>query len=632
MKGGPTMSTSGDELFNPALVIAALIDQGYNNAPYALAELIDNSIQADATEVHIYCFSEMVQLQQKRSERISKIAVLDNGKGMSKDDLTKALQFGNGSRLGANQGLGKFGMGLPAASISQCEITEVFSWQNGVDSALNTTLSLPAVKGGDGRVPAPKNNKLDNDVEKFAKDHLQRHGTLIVWKDVIRLTPVRYQALSTNLEQLIGRMYRKQLHSQKISIYVHDVFEGSERGTKSVIPNDPLYLMAPTTTPAPYSNKPLFKEFDNFPEPIRTISFFDDTAGSMKSGTVKVKISHIENGVRAKYKEETNQDAGKSLWGTHAKKNVGYSICREGRELYLDSNFAKPSDPTERWWGVEIDFEPSLDRLFRVPTNKQNALAVRDFHHFNWKDEAHEGESEAAFYDRCESEGDPRAKLMKLFNDIESSLNTVRGLLSRDNANTRSQNKQPVRDTTEMVATKHAEEREADGFKGTAFEEPLPDAAEIVKAAEAAGVLQPGVDHTVRVLEQKARFAFETGENRESDSFFIVRYVKGLVMLTINSAHPFYDQVWKPLFETEIVKDDEKALEDRLSSVQEAFKMTLIAWSRLEDEAKGDAEKMRSLRGDWGRMMKKFLTPIVYPARSSDEPPADALIHDIPRD
>ena len=626
------MSTSGDELFNPALVIAALIDQGYNNAPYALAELIDNSIQADATDVHIYCFSEMVQLPERRSERITKIAVLDNGKGMTQEELTKALKFGDGSRLGANQGLGKFGMGLPAASISQCEITEVFSWQNGIDTSLKTTLSLPEVKGGNGRVPTPSKIKLDADVEKFAKSYLQRHGTLIVWRDLVRLTPVRFIALSTNLEHLIGRMYRKYLHAAQVSIHVHDVFDGIERGLKTVIPNDPLYLMAPTTTPPPYANNALFKEFDNFPEPVRTITFFDDTAGSTKSGTVKVKISHVEPGVRAKYKQDTNQDAGKSPWGMHAKKNVGYSICRDGRELYLDSNFAKPSDPTERWWGVEIDFEPSLDRLFRVPTNKQNALAVRDFHHFNWKDEANEGESEAAFYDRCEKEGDPRAKLMKLFNDIESSLNTVRGLLSRDNANTRVQIKQPVRDTTEMVATKHAEEREAEGFKGTAFKDPLPDAAEITKAAEEAGVLQPGIDHTVRVLEQKARFAFETGENRESDSFFIVRYVRGFVMLTINSSHPFYGQVWKPLFETEIEENDVSALEARLASVQEAFKMTLIAWSRLEDEAKGDAERMRALRGDWGRMMKKFLAPIVYPPQSSAEPPEDALIHDIPRD
>lgn len=626
------MSTDGDDLFNPALVIAALIDQGYNNTPYALAELIDNSIQAEATDVHIYCFSELVQLEERRSERITKIAVLDNGKGMNQDVLTKSIKFGDGSRLGANQGLGKFGMGLPAASISQCDLTEVFSWQNGIDATIKTSLSLPAVKGGNGRVPKPSKTKIDADVKKYANSFFQRSGTLIVWSDLVRLTPVRFNALSSNLEQLIGRVYRKYLHSGQVSIHVHDVAQGTEKEVKTIVPNDPLYLMAPTTTPAPYSNEALFKVFENFPEPERTITFYDDTARSMKSGTVKVKISYVKPEIRANYKKETNQDAGNSPWGKHAKKNVGYSICRDGRELYLDPNFAKPSDPTERWWGVEIDFEPSLDRLFRVPTNKQNALAVRDFHSFNWKDEANEGESESQFYNRCEEEGDPRAKLMKLFNDIESSLNTIRGLLSRDNANTRTQVKPPVRDTTEMVATKHAEEREAEGFEGDAFNKPLPDAVEIAKVAEEEGITQPGIDHTVRVLEQKARFAFETGDNPESDSFFIVRYVKGFVMLTINSSHPFYDQVWKPLFETEIDEDDQNALEVRLATVQEAFKMTLIAWSRLEDEAKGDAARMRTLRGDWGRIMKKFLTPIVYTAQNSVEPPEDAIVYGASKD
>ena len=75
-------------------------------------------------------------------------------------------------------------------------------------------------------------------------------------------------------------------------------------------------------------------------------------------------------------------------------------------------------------------------------------------------------------------------------------------------------------------------------------------------------------------------------------------------------------------------------MEERLEIAQNAFKSTLIAWSRLEDEAKGDAEKMRQLRGDWGRMMKKFLTPIEYPdassAQSPSQVPSDALVHEVP--
>ena len=617
----------GDPFFPTTLIIQALIDQGFDTASRALAELIDNSIQATATAVHVYCFSEMVQNNERRGERITKIAVLDNGIGMDETDLRKALQFGNGTRLGANKGLGKFGMGLPSASISQCDITEVFSWKNGVDSALKTTLSLPAVKAGTVNVPWPSKSKIDSDVEKFAKDNLQRTGSLIVWRDLARLVPVRFNALYLQLEHLAGRMYRKHIHSGTVSIFVHDVYNGEERDVKSVVPNDPLYLMHPSNTPWPYSDKALFKKYEDFPQPERTITYFDETAQLQKTGLVKVTISFVEPGVRSKHKQTTNSDAGKSPWGQHARKNVGYSICREGRELELETKFAKPSDPTERWWGVEIDFEPSLDRLFRVTSNKK-ALAIQDFPNFNWKDEAIPGESESSFYSRCDDEGDPRAKLMGLFNDIEQHLNVIRGLLSRDNMFTRITAVKPARDTTEMVATEHAKAREALGFKGDTFGFDLPDKGEITKAAKEAGVMQEGIDHAVRVLEQKSRFSFEIGEMKESDSFFVVAPVMGHIQVTINSAHPFYEKVWTPLFETEIEPDNPTSLQDRLVSVQEAFKMTLIAWSRLEDEAKGEAEKMRSLRGDWGRMMKKFLTPIIYPnEQTRGEPPDDAIIY-----
>ena len=624
-----------DTLFDPALVIKALVNQGYKNAQYALAELIDNSIQAGANIVHIYCFSEMVQLHERKSERITKIAVLDNGGGMESVTLGRAIRFGDGTKLGATKGLGKFGMGLPSASISQCDVTEVWSWQNGVDSALMTYLSLPQVKKGNGNVPTPAKKNIDPDVKKAASKFLERKGTLIVWRDLVRLKPVRFSALSTNLEFLIGRIYRNFIHDGRVSIVIHELFDGVEQSEKTVIPNDPLYLICPSTTPEPYSNKPLFVEFLDFPEPKRVINYFDDEAQVMKSGVVKVKITYIKPGTRSEYKTRTNIDAGSSPWGVHARDNVGYSICRDGRELYLDPAFTKPSTPTERWWGVEIDFEPSLDNLFKVPTNKQAALAVPDFHNFKWKNEAFEGESESAFYLRCEDEGDARVKLMKLFNDIDSALGTIRALLDRDTAGNRVGKLKPEREDPAFTGTKHAEEREASGHKGDAFGQPLPDAEEVKKAGKDAGMLQPEIDNAIRVLEKNQRFTFNIGKNDESESFFIVSPVQGFMMITINSSHIFYDQVWKPLFGEQPGADDGgTSIEERLEIAKNAFVKTLIAFARLEDEAKGDAEKIRQVRKDWGRMMKQFLPPIEYPELAnnqiSNNPPDDALVYGVP--
>ena len=98
-------------------------DNGYKNAAYAIAELMDNSIQAGAKRVELLCAETVVQHTHRERRRISRIAVLDDASGMDADTLRMALQFGNGTRLDPSQhkGIGGFGMGLPASSMSQCQ-------------------------------------------------------------------------------------------------------------------------------------------------------------------------------------------------------------------------------------------------------------------------------------------------------------------------------------------------------------------------------------------------------------------------------------------------------------------------------------------------------------------------------
>ena len=43
------------------------------------------------------------------------------------------------------------------------------------------------------------------------------------------------------------------------------------------------------------------------------------------------------------------------------------------RELELNHSFDSRSDPRDRWWGIEVLFEPELDGVFGVTNNKQAA-------------------------------------------------------------------------------------------------------------------------------------------------------------------------------------------------------------------------------------------------------------------
>jgi sensor histidine kinase regulating citrate/malate metabolism len=109
-----------NDIVPASLAVQAMRDNGYKNAAYAIAELIDNSIQAGASVVELLCAERREQVNQRMRSRINQVAVLDNGSGMDAEVLKIALQFGNGTNLTPERqrGMGKLRMRLPSASIS----------------------------------------------------------------------------------------------------------------------------------------------------------------------------------------------------------------------------------------------------------------------------------------------------------------------------------------------------------------------------------------------------------------------------------------------------------------------------------------------------------------------------------
>ena len=108
-------------LFPGSYTIRALRDSRYHNTAYAIAELIDNSIEAYAELIELLCMETRQATARQTRNRMSSIAVLDNGSGMDVRTLFEALKFGGGTRHESIRGIGKYGMGLPTASLSQCK-------------------------------------------------------------------------------------------------------------------------------------------------------------------------------------------------------------------------------------------------------------------------------------------------------------------------------------------------------------------------------------------------------------------------------------------------------------------------------------------------------------------------------
>ncbi|MEX5260981.1 ATP-binding protein [Kocuria sp. CPCC 205263] len=90
----------------------------------ALADLVDNAIDADAGKV-------LVRLLTQNS-RLARVEVLDDGAGMDQGDATKAMTIGH-RRDYVTSDLGHFGMGLKAASFAHADILTVWSQRDGME-------------------------------------------------------------------------------------------------------------------------------------------------------------------------------------------------------------------------------------------------------------------------------------------------------------------------------------------------------------------------------------------------------------------------------------------------------------------------------------------------------------------
>jgi hypothetical protein len=193
------------------LVVKSLRDNGYKNTAYAVAELIDNSIQHGSNKVDLICMEKDQLIGTRHVSRINEIAVLDNGDGMSKGTLWNSLQFGNGTNLdeSSQTSIGKFGMGLPSSSISQAIKVEVWTWQKDSSKALYSYLDVNEI--GEGKmtdVPEPEIKEIPAKwIEVSGK--LGKSGTLVVWSTLDRCLWKTGKTIIEHSEYIVGRMYRK---------------------------------------------------------------------------------------------------------------------------------------------------------------------------------------------------------------------------------------------------------------------------------------------------------------------------------------------------------------------------------------------------------------------------------------
>ena len=140
----------------------------------AIADIIDNSITAGASRVDIDFFPIGE----------SYISILDNGCGMAEKELIQAMQYGSRSPLDVRDesDLGRYGLGMKTASLSQCRVLTVLSKKNDIISGCQWNLNY--VKESESWSLIVLDNIDMSSIQNYNKLLLYKTGTLVSWQDL----------------------------------------------------------------------------------------------------------------------------------------------------------------------------------------------------------------------------------------------------------------------------------------------------------------------------------------------------------------------------------------------------------------------------------------------------------------
>ena len=306
---------------NPSALILSMrcIGYSFNNA---IADIIDNSITANASEVAINC---------TWNDDKPSIEIRDNGKGMDYKELVEAMRVGSQSPVDerSKDDLGRFGLGLKTASFSQCKKLIVKTRKNDITFIAKWDLDHVV------RV-----NEWEIDISEAEDDgDLKTSGTIIKWESI--------DTLDNKNEEDSEKYFNKVVKGliDHISIVYHRFMDGDFNKIDFIINGSKCI---------PYD--PFFKE---------------------KSDQLPTEI--INNCVVCAYSLPHHSKISRKEWEIYAGDegyflNQGFYLYRNGRLILKGSWFGliKRTDNT-KLCRISLDIGNNSDLQWQIDVKKSRA-------------------------------------------------------------------------------------------------------------------------------------------------------------------------------------------------------------------------------------------------------------------
>ena len=571
-------------LFFGQTLIQSLRDVGYNHTTSALCEHIDNAIQAHATEVRVF-----FRQSGKRGEYQIDTAVYDNGVGMPPAVLKVATSFGGSTTFGNRTGIGRFGMGMKTAALSIGPVMELYSWQE-PDAIYNLTLDVEAIgKDRSNSIELPEPTLMtqlpDEVAELFTRtmsyptdraeqnlltssaadlqERLGRSGTIVYMPQCDRLTFAKARTLVDHAIKETARVYRRQLGAG-LRLFVNN------RLVEAV---DPTYSMPNARhTRLEGLGAKLSKLVISKQVPIKLSDRTDATA------PITIKLYQLPIAEWSSLPRKTQRNDLKLF-----DENT-VSILRNDREVFAGPmTWLTTRHSVTHWYRVQIDFAGVLDEAFGVAANKQGVRL--------------KGYVEDAIKEA-----------------IKEEITTINDEIKRFQAQQAS-TREPAK-----PSASEAKAGAVDAFQQNTLPNTPEEEAQLDENLRGLALTLKRDDETEdqafeRVKNSKYIIGFK---HDEYWPFYDVKHRFGRVILTINTAHPFFGELYDPLQKRnleEVAAEGEhpgEAHGEAKSGPLMALDLLLLSLARTQSRLSETNEEAKGLldafRREWSETYRVQLT------------------------
>lgn len=337
----------GDDIMSKEIIapnlknfIKSLRDFGYTFS-IAIADIIDNSLAAGATEIKIDLFERNNKLQ---------IAILDNGSGMNENTLIEAMRMGSKDPDEARNkaDLGRFGLGLKTASFSQCKRLIVATNHSKIQSIREWDLDF-IEETNQWYLLSPDKTELAH-IPLYKEYENLNNGTLVYWDKIDGIQFENYIDEVVELREHIALVFHEFLEgkrfSKKVKIYINNnlitpmnPFNEENLATQQLIEqkiliDNKLIIVKPYILPHHSKlKKPEYEKFATKDGYTKSQGFYLYREGRLLiHGTWwgLNKITDAHRLIRIKIEVENNQDY---LWNIDVKKSTAKPDVRIKNEL-----------------------------------------------------------------------------------------------------------------------------------------------------------------------------------------------------------------------------------------------------------------------------------------------------------